>query len=287
MTTVEVFAPAKVNLTLHVTGQRADGYHLLDSLVAFADLGDTVTLRKAETPGLQVDGPFAQGVPTGPGNLVLRAAALTGAGFSIRLEKRLPPASGIGGGSADAAATIRGARALGVPSPDPEALTALGADIPMCLLSTECRVQGIGDQIEQIDSLPPLPAVLVNPGVAVETPRVFSALPHKTNPVMPEALPETRSVEACSRWLSELRNDLEAPAKMVAPVIGQVIETIAATDGALLARMSGSGATCFGLYPSPNHAKAAARAIAEAQPGWWVRPCTLGGQSARAKPRRL
>lgn len=261
-------APAKVNLTLHVTGRRGDGYHLLDSLVAFADIGDRLTVTLDPVPSLRVTGPRAAGVPEGPENLVLRAAALIGVPAAITLEKRLPAAAGIGGGSSDAAATLRALSRLGGRSV-PEAL-ALGADVPVCLVARAARMRGIGEEVTPVADLPALDAVLVNPGVPVATPAVFARLARRDNPAMPDPLPSWPDAAAFIRWLATQRNDLEAPAAALCPEIGAVLGRLRTSDGCQLARMSGSGATCVGLYPDRVTAKAAAARIAAEHPGWWV-----------------
>lgn len=271
--TVEAFAPAKINLTLHVTGQRADGYHLLDSLVIFADAGDRVRFAPAEDLTLTVTGPRAAGVPSDSRNLVLKAAALFGAGrgAAITLDKHLPAAAGIGGGSSDAAAALRGLSEFWeLPLPPADAVLSLGADVPVCLAPRAVRMRGVGEEIAEGPRLPEdMGIVLVNPGVEVSTPAVFAALESKENPPMPHP-PGWSSPAVMAHWLATQRNDLEGPALALAPVIGEVLECIAATEGCLLARMSGSGATCFGLYASQTDAVAAATAIGGANPEWWV-----------------
>lgn len=265
-------APAKVNLCLHVTGQRPDGYHLLDSLVVFVDVGDVIEVRAAPDVSLRVIGPQARGLPVGEDNLVLRAArAFSGsAGAEITLTKNLPAASGIGGGSADAAATLRAlARLWAMPLPDADSVLRLGADVPACLAGRPLRMQGIGERLQPLPDLPAAHLVLVNPGVAVATPAVFKALPSKNNPPLPE-VPGFASAFDMAQWLAAQRNDLEAPAMALAPVIGAVKQELAAAPGCLLARMSGSGATCFGLFADPTQAQTARAAISAAQPGWWV-----------------
>ena len=275
--TVREFAAAKVNLTLHVIGRRADGYHLLDSLVCFAGVGDRVTARAAPTLSLQVIGPEAAGLDAGPGNLVLRAAALAGQGAALELDKRLPLASGIGGGSADAAATLRAlVRLTGCALPDPTAVLALGADVPVCLAGRACRMQGIGEVLGAVPPLPPVWAVLVNPRVEVPTPAVFRALARRDNPPMPQALPGWTDAAALADWLALQRNDLQSPAIALAPVIGTALDALAALPGAMLARMSGSGATGFALFASASAAHAAADAMQARQPGWWVAAAPLG-----------
>lgn len=266
-------APAKLNLALHVTGRRADGYHLLDSLVVFCSVGDMVRLH--DTPGappLTITGPFVGGLDTGPGNLVRRALALAGIdGVRATLEKRLPVASGIGGGSADAAAALRAAARLrGGPLPAPEAVLALGADVPVCLAGRPARLRGIGERLSPVPVLPPVWVVLANPGIAVATSGVFRALASRENPPLPEALPAWPDAAALAAWLAGQRNDLEVPACALAPAIAGVRAALAATEGCLLARMSGSGATCFGLFAVATEAEAAARRLRSAHPGWWV-----------------
>ncbi|SLN68068.1 4-diphosphocytidyl-2-C-methyl-D-erythritol kinase [Pseudoruegeria aquimaris] len=270
--TVREFAPAKINLSLHVTGRRADGYHLLDSLVAFCSVGDWILAGKAPEMRLAVAGPRAEGVPLGPENLVLRAAGLmAGAPAALTLEKHLPAAAGIGGGSSDAAATLRAlSRLHDAPLPAPEAVLGLGADVPVCLAGRGCRMGGIGERIAPLEApLPPLGVVLVNPGIDVPTPAVFKALAVRDNAPMPEALPPLRAFDPVVAFLAAQRNDLEAPARAIAPAIGEVLAAIAATKGCGLARMSGSGATCFGLYETEAAAASAAEAL-RGRSGWWV-----------------
>lgn len=274
--TVAEFAAAKVNLTLHVTGQRADGYHLLDSLVCFADVGDLVTATAADTLSLRVTGPESAGLSAGPDNLVLRAARLFAAPVALGLDKHLPQASGIGGGSADAAATLRAlARLTGAGLPDPGAVLALGADVPVCLAGRPCRMQGIGETLAPAPALPPIWAVLANPRLPVPTPEVFRALGRRDNPAMP-ALPHWPDAAALAGWLSLQRNDLQPPALRVAPAIAPLLADLAALPGALLARMSGSGATCYALFADPTGANAAAAHLRRTRPGAWVRAARLG-----------
>lgn len=261
--TVVEFAPAKLNLALHVTGRRADGYHLLDSLVSFADHGDSVALLPGG-PSLAIDGPFAAGLAADEGNLCLRAAAMVGASPAIRLTKNLPVASGIGGGSADAAAVLRGLARMGYDLPADS--HRLGADVPVCLRSAPARMSGIGEVIALLPALPALDLVLVNPGVAVSTPQVFAALENRDNPALPP-IPAFADAAALIGWLGQTRNDLQAPACRVAPVIRQVLQALS-HHGAGFARMSGSGATCFGIFDRAATAQAAARALS--QQGWWA-----------------
>ena len=271
--TETALARAKINLCLHVTGQRGDGYHLLDSLVVFADLGDRIICTPADGLGLTITGPQGAGLSAGEHNLVLRAARAFGGvrGAAIVLDKHLPVASGIGGGSADAAATLVAlSRLWGCGLPDAASILKLGADVPVCLAGRPCRMQGVG---EVLTPLPPLPAahlVLVNPGVAIPTPAVFQALTRRDNAPLPREIPRLQGLAELAAFLQMQRNDLEAPALALAPVIGQVKQAIGAQAGCYLARMSGSGATCFGLFADPLTAAAAASALRAAHPGWWV-----------------
>lgn len=269
--TVEVFAPAKINLTLHVTGQRDDGYHLLDSYVCFADVGDRIAVEKASENTLTVTGPFAKNVPTGPENLVLKAAALLGVTARVTLEKNLPAAAGIGGGSADAAAVIGALTELyNLPLPDRETVLKLGADVPVCLIGGQVRMRGIGDDLAIISSSRmSWPMVLVNPGVSVPTADVFKRLESKTNPPMPDEILE-ETYNEFPDWLGHQRNDLEAPAIASAPVIEDVLDALRAETGCRIARMSGSGATCFAIFDQDDQATAAVQAIRAAHPDWWV-----------------
>lgn len=270
-------APAKINLTLHVTGQRADGYHLLDSLVVFTEIGDRVSARRLRGLSLSITGREGAGLGTGADNLVLRAARLMGANdLALTLEKTLPLASGIGGGSSDAAACLRLiARLDSVAIPPLRSVLGLGADVPVCLLPGPCRMQGIGEAISPISSLPPFWMVLVNPRVEVPTPLVFRALDERANAPMQTALPQWRNTQDLFEFLAIQRNDLQAPACQIAPQIGQVLDALASAQGCALSRMSGSGATCFGLFYARDDAERAARALQTAHPGWWVVPTGL------------
>ena len=281
MKTVEVFAPAKINLTLHVTGQRDDGYHLLDSLVVFADVGDTIAVEVADKLSLHVIGPFSEQVPTDDSNLVLRAARLLSRdrGARITLTKRLPVASGIGGGSADAAATVRALCELWqMPWPDVPELLTLGADVPVCLRSGLARMSGVGERLSLFGATPEMSMILVNPGVSVPTASVFSRLEKKANSDMGSdiVLPDDRltgdqwfaSFNAWIEWLSRQRNDLEAPAIHEFPVIGEVLSELREMEGCRLARMSGSGATCFALFELDRYGFAGD--LQTRHPDWWI-----------------
>jgi 4-diphosphocytidyl-2-C-methyl-D-erythritol kinase len=272
------FAPAKVNLALHVTGRRADGYHLLDSLVVFPRIGDVVEAVPAADLSLIIDGPYAGALRAEPDNLVLKAARqVTFPGYSValRLVKNLPVAAGLGGGSADAAATLRLIeRLLRLPPPPLACLLAIGADVPVCLGARPVRMSGIGEEMVPVE-LPPCWLVLCNSGVPVATAAVFARLAAPGTPPMP-APPPFADASALAAFLAAQRNDLEAPAREMAPAIGAALAALAAAPGCLLARMSGSGATCFGLFAAAAGAEAAATGIAAAEPGWWVSAAPVG-----------
>lgn len=274
MSALTLSAPAKVNLTLHVTGQRDDGYHTLDSLVAFADFGDTITLAQSRETSLTVSGPRAQGVPNDARNLMWKAAEFAQVPVAMTLHKTLPAAAGIGGGSADAAAVLRGLEKLGQTIPDRAELTDLGADIPVCLYAKAARMGGIGDQVRPV-TLPSLPVLLINPLIEVPTGEVFSALGQKENTPMPETLPKFEGVDDCAEWLAGQRNDLEPAAVSVEPLIARALDDLRSTRKCLLARMSGSGATCFAIYPDLKAAHFAAYELGAAHTDWWIQPATL------------
>ncbi|SFK84151.1 4-(cytidine 5'-diphospho)-2-C-methyl-D-erythritol kinase [Shimia haliotis] len=271
--TAEAFAPAKVNLTLHVTGQRADGYHLLDSLVMFADVGDKITVQAADETTVTVVGPFAAGAPTDHRNLVFQAAELLGVKAKITLEKHLPAAAGVGGGSSDAAAALRALTTLyNIPIPSGEEILKLGADVPVCLEPDLTRMAGIGEQISRLSTGCDWPMILVNPRVDVPTPKVFKALPNKNNSAMPEAFPDWSQDDVAVSWLAEQRNDLEAPAIAIEPVIGACLDELRLSRGCLLARMSGSGATCFGIFKTVALRDQALAQLRRDFPKWWIVP---------------
>lgn len=278
MTASEAFAPAKINLTLHVTGCLENGYHELDSLVVFADIGDRIRVEASDTTMLTVDGPMAAGVPRDANNLVVKAASLMGVSADIHLEKHLPNAAGLGGGSSDAAATLK---ALSEVSGKPilDGVLGLGADIPVCLHGQAARMRGVGEAITPLAGLPELHAVLVNPKLPVMTKEVFAGLDRADNPAMPDTLPDFEDATALIEWLATMRNDLEAPAIKAEPVVQQVFDALTVTPGCHLARMSGSGGTCFGLYADAETAAAAAGRLQEQHPGWWVEAVCLNAVS--------
>ena len=273
-----MLARAKVNLYLHITGRRADGYHLLDSLIVFAEGGDRIQTAPADKLDLAIDGPFAEGLECGPENLVLRAASalrdLTGCrqGASIRLTKNLPIASGIGGGSADAAATLHALCRQWRVSPDTEALlhltARLGADVPVCLAGKPSFVGGIGEEISPAKSLPDCWLLLVNPRVATPTPAVFKARRGDFSGVGRWPAPP-KDFAGFVRHLAQCRNDLTEAAISVTPQIRDVLAAIEALPDCALARLSGSGATCFGLFADEGSAQAAQRRLLAQYPGWW------------------
>ncbi len=275
---------AKVNLYLHVVGRRADGYHLLDSLAVFPAIGDVLTAEPDDGLHLSLRGPFGDALVSEPDNLVLRAAraladsAGVTTGARLTLDKRLPIASGIGGGSADAAAALRLLSRMWGVTLTQGALcriaAALGADVPVCLAQAPARMGGVGEVLTPAPALPACGMVLVNPGVAVATPAVFRAREggFSEPAVLPARLPD---VSALTAFLAGTRNDLEPPAVGLAPVIGAVLAVLRARPGCRLARMSGSGATCFGLFDTPAEAEEAAAALSV--PGWW---CWGGAMAA-------
>ncbi len=277
-------APAKVNLYLHVVGRRADGYHLLDSLVAFTALGDAVAVAPSDALRLTVDGPFAAALKDEADNLVLRAArrlaASTGIarGAAITLTKNLPVASGIGGGSADAAATLRALCRLWTVAPDGVPLDAialeLGADVPVCLDAKASFIGGIGEQREAAPPLPEAGLVLVNPRIPLATPQVFARREGRFSSAARFAA-APRDAAGLAALLRARTNDLTAAACAIVPAVRDVLDAVSASRGCLLARMSGSGATCFGLYADASAANAAAASLAQARPDWWVAPTRL------------
>ena len=270
MAVISELARAKVNLTLHVVGQRSDGYHLLDSLVVFPQIGDLIEVEQSSGLSLTIDGPFAQDLGTGEDNLVIRAAEMLlppGRGAAIHLTKNLPIASGIGGGSADAAATLRAIGRLLDVAPDPKKVSALGADVPVCLSSQTARMSGVGEDLAAVSSLPEFWLLLVNPGRPVSTPDVFGRLAKKQND--PMTSPDLGCFGDFVDWLDDMRNDLEAPAIEVEPQIATVLSSIRSLPGCALARMSGSGATCYGIFERQEQALNARAALSEAKPMWW------------------
>lgn len=287
----EAFAAAKLNLFLHVGAPGADGYHPLCSLMTFADAGDRVTAHEADALALQVRGPFAAGLAADGDNLVMRAAhALLAhvkrplAPLGLTLDKRLPVAAGLGGGSSDAGAALRILREAWAPDlsdAELEAVAAsLGADGAACLWGRPVLAQGRGERLSAAPGLPVMDAVLVNSGAAVSTAQVYRDFDAagRFGDVSPPPMPDAfESVEEVAGWLRSTRNDLEAAAVVLAPEIGDVLATLADEPEALIARMSGSGATCFALCSGDLEAEGLAERIEAMRPAWWVKRCRLGG----------
>lgn len=279
---VSILAKAKINLDLLITGKREDGYHLLDSLVVFADYGDEIILSPADELTLEVCGPFSKSLKADDNNLALKAARMMKEHFSyaggakITLIKKLPVSSGIGGGSADAAATIRGMMEImnieGHTSELESMALSLGADVPVCLQSQNIRMRGIGERFEPFDFDSPLHLLLVNPGVSVSTAEIFQKRSARKAPFSQDrALPEkVKNLSQIVEILSESANDLEQEACLAAPEIKTVLTALKSNENCLLARMSGSGATCFGLYEKRAEAEAIGHALQQAHPQWWV-----------------
>ena len=283
-------APAKINLALHVIRRRGDGYHDLDSLVVFAAIGDKLELLDERgAPELLIDGPFATALTSSvkpETNLVLRAAGAVAerAGIPttgrLRLTKNLPIAAGLGGGSADAAAALRllgqrhGLNLTAIAS----LARPLGADVPMCLRSVPLRATGDGDGLTEI-AIPSLPIVLAYPATPVSTPAVFGRLSTPDNPPLPPLPKSFQSAADVVDWLAETRNDLEPAARLEAPIIDQALADLANASGALMARMSGSGSTCFAILATRAAADMAAVELQRAHPDWWVRATITGAAS--------
>lgn len=281
-------APAKVNLFLHVGPVDAEGYHPLASLVAFADVGDVVTVARAERPSLTVTGPFGSALAGEGDNLISRAMRaleqVVGADMpplAVTLDKRLPVAAGLGGGSSDVGAALKAARdLLGLDLSDAalaEIAAATGADGAMCLHARSAWAEGRGEVLSFEPRLPPLHALLVNPGAPSPTGAVYHAYDlgptaHADRP----APPMDWSAASVIDWLADQRNDLQAPAVALQPAIAEALRAVAALPEVRLTRMSGSGATVFGLFDSLAQAQAAGEALAQARPGWWIAPATLG-----------
>lgn len=281
-------AYAKINLALHITGQRDDGYHLLDSVVVFSNYGDEITVSRRDDGTqhhLTITGPFGEGLEVDQDNLVLKAARLMGDDLpplDIVLEKKLPVASGIGGGSADAAATLLAiSELLNRPLPSADAVLSLGADVPVCLHGckhgTAIRMSGIGETLSNLPKTPALPIVLVNPNVGVSTPAIFKSLASKNNPPLVTPNDTIKQADAFTQWANDCRNDLQPPAILHCKEVETCISALSNCSGVLTARMSGSGATCFGLFENEEDAEEAAKQLASNHPDWWVVATKLAG----------
>lgn len=288
---LRAFAAAKVNLYLHVGSPLASGYHPISSLVVFADVGDEVRLDPAAALELRVDEGDAEVLGPTEANLVLRAvhalaaaAGVAAPAVRLSLEKRLPVAAGLGGGSADAAATLRLLNGLPGYGLDEARLVSvaagLGADVPMCLAGRPAVAEGFGERLSRAPELPEIHAVLVNPNAACATAEVyrrFDVLPANEGLKAPDLPPAFTDVAALSGFLAETRNDLEASALLVQPEVAGVLNRLRSRPETIFARMSGSGATCFGLCSNAADALSLAESLAAEEPGWWVKPCRLGG----------
>lgn len=282
---VRVFAPAKVNLFLHVGDTRPDGYHAIQSLVAFANVGDEIAIEEADNLSLMLAGPFADALKNEVDNIVMRAAralalrAGVPANAKITLTKNLPVASGIGGGSTDAAAALRGLCKLwrvNVTGADLQAIAiSLGADVPVCLNGRPCWVEGIGERLTVVPIFPALYAVLVNPHIAVSTAQAFGTLGTASGTELQHPATFADAMTLIG-FLETVRNDLEEPAVKLAPEICDVMAAFCEDEATLLARMSGSGATCFALCGSQNAARELAAKLAKDHPNWWVKAVRLG-----------
>lgn len=286
------FAPAKINLFLHLTGKRNDGYHNLQSLVSFADIGDYITLSHSKAPEFSVEGPFATGFSeaekdSGPQSKNIIIQALWGLSrlykkppeFHVHLKKNLPIAAGIGGGSADAAALIWGVvKQWGKPTDQDEFqkfMLELGADVPVCYQCDNTFVEGIGESISPVNHFPEIPIVLINPLKPCPTGAVFKSF--SGNFSRPIQMPDNLSLDALIDFIAQQRNDLEKPACAVIEDITNILNALNFTDGCRLARMSGSGATCFALFDSVAHSENAAAMIKQENPDWWVKSGIIGG----------
>ncbi|NKB21599.1 MAG: 4-(cytidine 5'-diphospho)-2-C-methyl-D-erythritol kinase [Alphaproteobacteria bacterium] len=275
---MSVHAAAKINLFLHITGRRDNGYHELDSLVGFTAFGDQVVVESAHDISLRIEGPFGSGLPVNDENLVLAAARMFAdevgrdGGTAITLQKNLPVSSGIGGGSADAAATLHALNQLWDAGATPEILAAiglrLGADVPVCLLSMTARMSGVGEVVRPVGSLPNLGVLLINPGVPVSTPQVFKARVGSFSKPVAERVPDA-GLKFCE-FVQSQRNDLQDPAIELEPQIAKVLQALSDQSTCRLSRLSGSGATCFGLFDDEATAIAAGTVISDRNRNWWV-----------------
>ena len=284
MQNISVFAPAKINLYLHLTAKRDDNYHLIESLIVFANYGDKITVTPAEKFRLQINGQFAPYIKPNNDNLVIKAAMLLAKASGIKatgnitLTKNLPIASGIGGGSADAAAALLALRKLWdipISNEDMSNLAIkLGADVPICLQGTASIVTGVGEKISPAPILPKFWLVLVNPNLLVSTAEVFAAYQDKFS--IPQPInTQPKNLEELISLLSNRGNDLTGASISIAPVIKEIIEALEATQNTVLSRLSGSGATCFAIFKTKFDAEAAAKKLTHKYPQWWVRATSL------------
>jgi len=281
---ITIFAPAKINLYLHITAKRNDDYHLIESLVVFADYGDQITVTPSKKLRLKINGQFADYIKPDNNNLVIKAALLLAKASGIEptgnitLTKNLPVSSGIGGGSADAAATLRALTELWDIQISTDSLSSLaeelGADVPICLKGVTSIVTGIGEKITPVPKLPNFWLVLVNPNVLVSTAEVFSAFRGKFLITQPFNT-QQKSIDKLVNSLSQYKNNLTPASVSIAPVIKDVLEALRSTENQLLSRVSGSGATCFSLFKTKSHADAAAKELALKYPNWWIKATSI------------
>ena len=281
---IACFAPAKINLYLHVTGKRDDGHHLIESLVAFADCGDKISVTPSDKLKLTITGPFSEDLTSSPDNLVLKAAILLAnfagikAKADIILTKELPVASGIGGGSADAAATLHALTKLWDISISPNDLHLLGknlgSDVPVCLKAVTSIITGVGENITPMTKFPKLWAILVNPKTSVSTAEVFANYHNEFSIPQPYTA-DPQSAQEVANFLSGYKNDLTSAALKVAPIIKDVLRAVETTENQLLTRISGSGATCFALFKTKSAAITATELLRAQYPMWWVKTVSL------------
>ena len=272
MQMISEFAPAKINLSLHLVGQKSDGYHLLDSIVSFVNVGDKISIEPGKSGDLKVAGPFAKDLPRSNHNLVLKAARLfNNIKFSrITLEKNIPVTSGIGGGSADAAATVRlFSKFYNKPELTVEKLISLGSDVPVCMQKGIVRMMGVGEEIINLSPAPKVGILLVNPRKALSTAEVFSAVKEKNNPGLNLQGSGEKSLNSWFDWINSMRNDLTASAIDLIPDIRFILDKLITCDGARVVRMSGSGATCFALFEDFDLLQDAKLKIMKEFPSFW------------------
>ncbi len=272
-------ANAKINLTLHVTGKLPNGFHEIDSLVVFTDFGDTLELEPAERFSLSTRGPYSKALPHPSENIILTALRLLperGTGFRINLEKSIPVSAGLGGGSMNAALALRlASNYLTCPLPnDTGKITSIGSDLPVCLTGKPSMVSGLGEKIAVLGGFPEFPLLLVNPNKPVQTQDVYNRL-DKVNNSSQTPFPAMGKRIDVITWLREQRNDLEPPALQLCPEIKDILSGLKKQDGCLVARMSGSGGTCFGIFQTAEQVSVAARTIKQLKPWWWVQPTRI------------
>ena len=272
-------ANAKINLSLHVTGKLPNGFHEIDSLVVFTGFGDTLELEPAESFSLSTRGPYSKALPQPSENIILSALRLLeerGTCFRVNLEKSIPVSAGLGGGSVNAALALRLASDyLKCPLPtDIRKITSIGSDLPVCLTGKPSMVSGLGEKITVLDSFPEFPLLLVNPNKPVQTQDVYKGLT-KVNNSSQTPFPALGSKNDIISWIRDQRNDLEPPALQLCPEIKDILSRLQDQEGCLVARMSGSGGTCFGIFQTAEQVSVAAKTIKQLEPGWWIQPTRI------------